>query len=138
LRGYLHKKGLACRNIPVNGFVELDLDTDGCQGTSLEMLYLEHVESMLTISTSVRGKIHIYLTSPLGTRSTLLSVRPQDTSSEGFNEWPFMTTHNWGELPGGRWHLEVRNGDSIGMYLLVLHGYFLYIYIYIILYIYIK
>ena len=45
----------------------------------------------------------------MGTRSTLLDARPQDYSSSGYIDWPFMTTHNWGENPRGRWVLEIHN-----------------------------
>lgn len=56
-----------------------------------------------------RGDLRIYLTSPMGTRSTLLDARPQDYSSSGYIDWPFMTTHSWGEDPNGRWVLEIHN-----------------------------
>lgn len=100
-------------NIPINGFVEASLTADGCRGTASEVLYLEHVESVVTLSTSVRGQIQLFLTSPAGTRSTLLNRRSHDSSSDGFNGWPFMTTHNWGEDPKGTWVLQARNGDSV-------------------------
>lgn len=38
-----------------------------------------------------------------------LPLRPNDFSSEGFNDWAFMTTHSWGEDPRGEWTLEVEN-----------------------------
>ena len=47
----------------------------------------------------------------MGTRSTLLDTRPQDHSSFGYRDWPFMTTHSWGENPRGRWILEIHNDD---------------------------
>jgi subtilisin-like proprotein convertase family protein len=47
--------------------------------------------------------------SPQGTRSTLLDARPQDYSSSGYIDWPFMSTHSWGENPRGRWVLEIHN-----------------------------
>lgn len=61
-------------------------------------------------------QVTIYLTSPSGTRSTLLSRRSYDRSADGFNSWSFMTTHCWGESPNGIWRLEIRNGDSVGNY----------------------
>lgn len=39
----------------------------------------------------------------------LLSFRPHDYSSEGFNDWAFMTTHSWDEDPQGKWTLEIEN-----------------------------
>ena len=103
-----------CRTVPVNGFIETDVDTDGCRGSGSEIRYLEHVEAVVTLSTSFRGQVQIFLISPAGTRSTLLASRPHDTSTEGFNQWPFMTTHNWNEDPSGKWRLEVRNAASVG------------------------
>ena len=54
----------------------------------------------------------IYLTSPQGTRSTLLDSRSKDRSSSGFSDWPFMSTHFWGENPTGKWILEVHNDSK--------------------------
>ncbi|GIY12727.1 hypothetical protein CDAR_64581 [Caerostris darwini] len=71
--------------------------------------YLEHVQAKLSISAVRRGDLHIYLTSPMGTKSTLLDLRPLDSSMEGFIDWPFMTVHSWGENPNGEWKLEVFN-----------------------------
>uniref|UniRef100_A0A665V3E7 Furin (paired basic amino acid cleaving enzyme) b n=1 Tax=Echeneis naucrates TaxID=173247 RepID=A0A665V3E7_ECHNA len=34
---------------------------------------------------------------------------PNDFSSEGFNDWAFMTTHSWDEDPQGDWTLEIEN-----------------------------
>ena len=56
-----------------------------------------------------RGDFRIYLQSPMGTRTTLLDARPQDYSSSGFMDWPFMSVHSWGEDPRGTWTLEVHN-----------------------------
>ena len=56
-----------------------------------------------------RGDLRIYLSSPSGTRSTLLEARPQDYSSRGFRDWPFMTVHTWGENPNGKWTIEIHN-----------------------------
>ena len=56
-----------------------------------------------------RGDFRIYLQSPSGTRATLLDARPQDYSSSGFMDWPFMSVHTWGEDPKGTWTLEVHN-----------------------------
>lgn len=32
-----------------------------------------------------------------------------DTSHSGFNQWPFMSVHTWGESPHGNWQLEIHN-----------------------------
>jgi proprotein convertase subtilisin/kexin type 2 len=70
--------------------------------------YLEHVQSFISLKASRRGDTVIFLTSPLGTRSLLLSKRPLDSdSTNGFHKWPFMTTHAWGEKARGTWKLEI-------------------------------
>ncbi|XP_076350280.1 proprotein convertase subtilisin/kexin type 4-like isoform X1 [Tachypleus tridentatus] len=71
--------------------------------------YLEHVQAQITLSSTRRGDIHIYLQSPMGTKSTLLERRPLDTYRSGFVNWPFLTVHNWGENPNGEWKLEIHN-----------------------------
>ena len=79
--------------------------------------YLEHVVSPLLLKRKEqfkRGDLRIYLQSPSGTRSTLLENRPKDSSTSGFTNWPFMTTHSWGERPTGKWILEIFNdGNSV-------------------------
>ena len=57
-----------------------------------------------------RGDIAIYLTSPHGTKSQLLTKRPYDNSRAGFQDWPFLTVFCWGENPTGTWWLEIQNG----------------------------
>ncbi|RWS09190.1 Furin-like protease 1: isoforms 1/1-X/2 [Dinothrombium tinctorium] len=90
--------------IPAKSHVELSL-TVHCDNVR----FLEHVQAKVTLSATRRGDIHIYLTSPAGTRSTLLAQRPMDTSRSGFQNWPFMSVHTWGEDPDGEWKLEVHN-----------------------------
>ena len=71
--------------------------------------FLEHVQAKVTLTASRRGDMHIYLTSPSGTRATLLAQRPMDNSRQGFQKWPFMSVHSWGENPDGEWKLEIHN-----------------------------
>jgi subtilisin-like proprotein convertase family protein len=105
------------------------IKANGCQGNQDELRYLEHVQLVLTLDYSRRGDIAIDLTSPMGTKSRLLSPRGEDLSDEGFMKWPFMTTHSWGEDPRGTWTLEINDeGDSranhgmLREWGLVLHG----------------
>jgi len=76
--------------------------------------YLEHVQAVITLNATRRGEVLIFLTSPMGTRSMILSRRPNDDDRhDGFVKWPFMTTHTWGENPRGTWTVEVRfSGES--------------------------
>lgn len=55
-----------------------------------------------------RGDIRITLTSPQGTESVLLPYRNYDfVNEEGYDDWPFMSVHHWGENPVGQWTLTV-------------------------------
>ncbi len=55
-----------------------------------------------------RGDIKIELTSPQGTTSTLLPYRNYDfVNEEGYDNWPIMSVHFWGENPAGTWTLKV-------------------------------
>lgn len=51
----------------------------------------------------------------MGTNSTLLGRRVEDDSADGFNNWPFMTVHNWGESPRGMWTLEIVDVENNGL-----------------------
>ncbi|XP_068246773.1 furin-like protease 1, isoforms 1/1-X/2 [Palaemon carinicauda] len=91
--------------IPQKSFVTLELDVVDCPGVS----YLEHVQARVSLTADRRGDIEIYLSSPAGTKSTLLAQRPHDNSRSGFHSWPFLTVHMWGERPEGKWKLEIHN-----------------------------
>ncbi|KAL4227608.1 hypothetical protein ACF0H5_013049 [Mactra antiquata] len=97
------------RPVPTNAKILVPLYTDGCEGTDHHVKYLEHVQARITLKSSRRGDVQIFLQSPSGTKSTLLAKRGQDSSREGFNNWAFMTTHNWGELSKGDWVLTIEN-----------------------------
>ena len=100
----------------MNGKLQVRIESNGCDRTKNHVAYLEHVQAKVTITSSRRGDMQIYLISPQGTRSTLLARRVRDNSGEGFNDWAFMTTHSWGETSKGRWTLEVENLSSICKY----------------------
>merc|ERR1711963_530307 len=83
----------------------------------------------IILNTSRRGDVELFLRSPMGTRSMILSTRPNDDDSrDGFTKWPFMTTHTWAEYPRGKWTLEVRfnglrvNKGFLKEWTLMLHG----------------
>lgn len=87
----------------------MKIETNACLGLNTEVRYLEHVQAVITLNASRRGDLELFLTSPMGTRSMILSTRQNDDDSrDGFTKWPFMTTHTWGEYPQGTWLLEVR------------------------------
>uniref|UniRef100_A0AAY4DKJ2 P/Homo B domain-containing protein n=1 Tax=Denticeps clupeoides TaxID=299321 RepID=A0AAY4DKJ2_9TELE len=80
--------------------------SDGC---SNQVVFLEHVTVVVSLTHPRRGDLSIMLISPSGTRSHLLSPRAYDHSTEGFRKWKLMTTHCWGETAAGDWILEVRD-----------------------------
>ena len=62
-----------------------------------------------------RGDVKIDLTSPSGTTSTLLPYRDYDfVNAEGYDDWPFMSLHFWGEDPVGTWTLHTAYRSSSG------------------------
>ncbi|KAM6231793.1 proprotein convertase subtilisin/kexin type 4 isoform 1-T1 [Spheniscus humboldti] len=115
---------------PRNIGSELTISTDisSCSGRTKHIRSLEHVRVRLSLSYSRRGDLVIALTSPMGTTSTLLTVRPYDTSQQGYEDWTFMSTHFWDENPNGTWTLRLENkGDAYNTGLLTsftlhLHG----------------
>ncbi|XP_065555711.1 proprotein convertase subtilisin/kexin type 4 isoform X7 [Lathamus discolor] len=98
-----------------------------CSGRTKRIRSLEHVQVQLSLSYSRRGDLVITLTSPMGTTSTLVTLRPYDTSQQGYKDWTFMSTHFWDENPNGTWTLQLENkGDAYNTGLLtsfILHLY---------------
>ncbi|KAI3383057.1 hypothetical protein SNEBB_011349 [Seison nebaliae] len=90
------------RLLPYSGVLKVPLDV---KLENIEML--EHVVANISISFVRRGDIQLTLTSPSGTSSEMLSFRHKDKTAEGINYFPFMTTHNWGEHPNGKWNLTI-------------------------------
>ncbi|XP_053341402.1 proprotein convertase subtilisin/kexin type 5 [Clarias gariepinus] len=85
----------------------------GCAGEpGRHVMYLEHVILRITITHPHRGDLSITLTSPTGTKSQLLAIRPNDHSPDAFTKWEFMTTHCWGERASGDWILEISDTPS--------------------------
>lgn len=94
--------------IPSDGVLEILMSTDACDQRYNHVKYLEHVQAFITLDSSRRGDVTINLTSPMDTESILLSKRPRDDDFvRGFQRWPFMTTHTWGEDPRGTWRLRI-------------------------------
>ncbi|XP_076314206.1 prohormone processing protease amontillado [Tachypleus tridentatus] len=117
------------REISSNRSLLIHIDTDACKGTDTEVNYIEHVQAVVTLNASRRGDVNIFLYSPMGTRSMILSRRPNDEDRhDGFTKWPFMTTHTWAENPRGRWTLEVKFDSQLPQsgylkeWTLVIHG----------------
>uniref|UniRef100_A0A8C6SS57 Furin (paired basic amino acid cleaving enzyme) b n=1 Tax=Neogobius melanostomus TaxID=47308 RepID=A0A8C6SS57_9GOBI len=91
---------------------------DACWGRSEFVSSVEHVQARVTLSHNQRGKLAIHLTSPW-------ALGPNDVSSEGFNDWAFMSTHSWDEDPQGEWTLEIENvaaNSVLSQFILILWG----------------
>ncbi|XP_014668291.1 PREDICTED: neuroendocrine convertase 1-like [Priapulus caudatus] len=106
--------------------IEVVIGADGCQGTDMEINYIEHIQLYITLDYTYRGALSIYLISPYGMSTCLLASRAEDHSKDGFKNWAFMSVHNWGENPKGNWRLSINgSGDNkgfLGDYTLVIHG----------------
>ncbi len=64
------------RTIPHGSRLQLQLYTDGCaKDDERRVVYLEHVQAIITLTAPKRGDIQIYLTSPAGQLFHLLSIR---------------------------------------------------------------
>ncbi|KAG9509786.1 Neuroendocrine convertase 2, partial [Fragariocoptes setiger] len=95
--------------IPSDDTLKITIDTQACRGTKTEVNYIEHVQAIITLNSTRRGDVTMFLTSPMGTRSMILNRRANDDDHRnGFVRWPFMTTQTWGENPHGTWTLEVK------------------------------
>uniref|UniRef100_A0A8C6FQI6 Proprotein convertase subtilisin/kexin type 4 n=1 Tax=Moschus moschiferus TaxID=68415 RepID=A0A8C6FQI6_MOSMO len=94
---------------PILPVMRVRKNVSACAGHANSIRSLEHVQVQLSLSYSRRGDLEISLTSPMGTRSTLVAIRPFDVSSQGYNNWIFMSTHFWDEDPRGLWILGLEN-----------------------------
>ncbi|XP_067586374.1 proprotein convertase subtilisin/kexin type 4 [Pseudorca crassidens] len=113
---------------PILRVMHVRKNVSACFGHANYIRSLEHVQVQLSLSYSRRGDLEISLTSPMGTRSTLVAIRPFDVSGQGYNNWIFMSTHFWDEDPRGLWTLVLENKGyyfNTGMlyhYTLLLYG----------------
>jgi proprotein convertase subtilisin/kexin type 2 len=65
------------REIPSSRSVLLKINTNACQGSETQVSYLEHVQAVITLNATRRGDVELFLTSPMGTRSVLVTVIEQ-------------------------------------------------------------
>nr|XP_035956584.1 proprotein convertase subtilisin/kexin type 4 isoform X1 [Halichoerus grypus] len=113
---------------PILPLMQVRKNVSACAGRANYIRSLEHVQVRLSLSYSRRGDLEISLTSPMGTRSTLVAIRPLDVSGQGYNNWIFMSTHFWDEDPQGLWTLGLENKGyyfntgTLYRYTLLLYG----------------
>lgn len=71
---------------------------------------LESVIATVGISNVPYGDLELFLVSPSGTTSQILTRRPNDKLiSRDLRHWDFLTLHFWDEVPEGWWTLVVSN-----------------------------
>lgn len=95
-----------------NDNVRVAVSMDACKNSGNQITAVEHVQCRITLKHNPRGSLHLVLISPLGTRSSLLRPRPRDKTDNGFDNWPFLSVHFWGEPPNGTWTLEVTQNEG--------------------------
>lgn len=71
--------------------------------------------SVINHSGPRRGDTSITLCSPSGTCSTLLPKRSKDyVNCFGYDQWPFISVHFWGEDPSGDWTITTSFSSDSG------------------------
>ncbi|KAI0882156.1 peptidase S8/S53 domain-containing protein [Annulohypoxylon maeteangense] len=70
---------------------------------------LEHVTVTMNVEHTRRGDLSVDLISPNNVISHLSATRKLDTSTEGYDDWTFMSVVHWGESGVGKWTLIVRD-----------------------------
>eukprot|EP00102_Acyrthosiphon_pisum_P004013 XP_001947137.2 PREDICTED: neuroendocrine convertase 1 [Acyrthosiphon pisum] len=105
VRGYPVSRDRAAR---------ITVHSNGCEGMTGEIKYLEYVQLILTMSYPKRGDIQIAMKSPLGTECRVLENRPKDFNANGLGRWTFSILAFWGESPKGNFVIDIfdKTGDS--------------------------
>lgn len=84
-------------------------------GDNCKLSDLEHVEVEISFSyTRKRGAVKLYLESPAGTKSHLMTPRPQDSVKypwSGSKRWYYTSVHYWGESVDGTWILTAESDE---------------------------
>ncbi|KAL7053808.1 hypothetical protein AAHC03_026757 [Spirometra sp. Aus1] len=121
------------KTVSVGKPIQLELYTESCKSNpNSQVNFIEHVQAFISVRSTRRGDLVMFLTSPMNTTSMILGARPKDDDSRrGFTKWPFMTTHMWAENPRGTWRLTVgldpQTNNVLGHavlteWILVVHG----------------
>ncbi|OTA64153.1 hypothetical protein K449DRAFT_328413 [Hypoxylon sp. EC38] len=87
--------------------VSFEVTKDMLKEANLERL--EHVTVTMNVEHTRRGDLSVDLISPDNVISHLSATRKLDTSTEGYDDWTFMTVAHWGESGIGKWTLIVRD-----------------------------
>lgn len=101
-------------------------DTDSAPANILRSKR-DSIYSFLTDDHARRGDIMVELLSPNGTKSVLLPYRKYDfINAEGYESWPFMSLHHWGENPIGTWSIVITYKNSHASVDFIVHNVQLY------------
>ncbi|KAI1338284.1 peptidase S8/S53 domain-containing protein [Xylariaceae sp. FL0016] len=87
--------------------VTFEVTKDMMKEANLERL--EHVTVTMNVEHSRRGDLSVDLISPDKVVSHISATRKLDTSTEGYDDWTFMSVAHWGESGVGTWTLIVRD-----------------------------
>uniref|UniRef100_A0A2H8TZJ6 Neuroendocrine convertase 1 n=2 Tax=Melanaphis sacchari TaxID=742174 RepID=A0A2H8TZJ6_9HEMI len=90
-----------------NRAARITVYSNGCEGLSGEIKYIEYVQLVLTMSYTKRGDIQIAMKSPLGTECHVLENRPKDFNTQGLQRWTFSILAFWGESPKGNFVIDI-------------------------------
>ena len=60
--------------IPTNQSLFLKITTNACVGSDTEVNYIEHIQSVITLNSTRRGDVTLYLISPMGTRFVIINI----------------------------------------------------------------
>ncbi|KAH8813113.1 peptidase S8/S53 domain-containing protein [Xylogone sp. PMI_703] len=70
---------------------------------------VEHVTVTMNVAHGKRGDLSVDLVSPDKVTSHLSATRRFDMSTEGYNDWTFMSVVHWGESGVGTWTVYVKD-----------------------------
>jgi subtilisin-like proprotein convertase family protein len=78
------------------------------------LIKVETVEVVFDATHPDRGDLHVVLTSPDGTKSTLAEVHGD--AHANYSQWTFTTNRDWDEIAKGQWTLQVTDeaGFDVG------------------------
>ncbi|KAE9538815.1 hypothetical protein AGLY_005397 [Aphis glycines] len=112
-----------------NRAARITVYSNGCEGLSGEIKYLEYVQLVLSMTYPKRGDIQIAMKSPLGTECHVLESRSKDFNTRGLKRWTFSILAFWGESPKGNFVIDIydttgkpSNKGKITEITLSLHG----------------